>query len=120
MDESRLTDITHLLGESGALPTRCEPDANGWVPHGRCIAYRDNGILLLEISYDRGIAHGPYRDLWSNGRVSLEGRYVNGWQEGEWRFYDHDTGELRERLHFVAGREIVDWDEFFRAARSEN
>lgn len=118
MEESKPTDITHLLSEPGRPPKRCEPGATGWVPHGPCVAYREDGSLLLEITYDRGIAHGPYRDYWPNGRVSLEGQYANGLQEGEWRFYDDETAELREVLRFVAGREVVDWDEFFRAARS--
>jgi antitoxin component YwqK of YwqJK toxin-antitoxin module len=89
------------------------------VPHGRCAAYRPDGSTLLEISYDRGVAHGPYRDYWPSGRVSLEGQYVDGLQEGEWRFYDWDSGRLREALRFVAGREVVDSESFFRTARSE-
>jgi len=113
------TDITHLLGKSDGPPNRCEPDAKGWVPHGRCVAYREDGSLLLEMTDEHGVAHGPYRDYWSSGRVSLEGQHVNGLQEGAWRFYDRDTGELREVLQFVAGREVIDWDEFLRTARSE-
>lgn len=54
-------------------PTRCEPDAAGWVPYGPCVAYRDDGSVLLEITCDRGVAYGPYRDYWSSGRVSPEG-----------------------------------------------
>ena len=51
--------------------------------------------------------------------MSLAGQYANGLKEGEWRFYDRDTGQLREALRFMAGREVVDWDAFFSAARSE-
>jgi hypothetical protein len=36
------------------------------------------------------------------------GQHADGLQVGEWRFYDRDTGELREVLQFVAGREVVD------------
>jgi antitoxin component YwqK of YwqJK toxin-antitoxin module len=112
------TDITHLLGESGGPPKRCEPDADGWLPHGRCAAYREDGSLLLEITYEHGVAHGPYRDYWRNGGVSLEGQHVTGKREGEWRFYDRDIGELREVLRFVAGREVIDWDELARRRAS--
>jgi hypothetical protein len=52
--------------------------------------------------------------------VSLEGQYADGLQEGEWRFYNWDDGSLGEVLHFVGGREVVDWDEFFRAERSSS
>lgn len=106
-------DITHLLTDRRSPPNRWEPDATGWVPDGRCVAFREDGSLRLEITYQRGVAHGPYRDYWSSGQVALEGQHVNGEQEGEWRFYDQDTGERREVLRFVAGREVVDWDEFF-------
>jgi antitoxin component YwqK of YwqJK toxin-antitoxin module len=74
--------------------------------------YRDDGSLLAEETYDRGVLHGPYRDYWSNGVVSLEGQYADGQQEGEWRFYNED-GSLREKLYFERGREIIDWNKFF-------
>jgi antitoxin component YwqK of YwqJK toxin-antitoxin module len=119
MNGNEPTDITHLLDQSGTPPKRFEPDATGWVPHGHCVAYRADGSLLLEITYESGVAHGSYRDYWSNGRVSLEGQHLHGLQEGEWRFYDRDTGKLREGLRFVAGREVVDWEELFRPGRAE-
>jgi antitoxin component YwqK of YwqJK toxin-antitoxin module len=76
-----------------------EPELDGLVA-----TYRDDGSLLAETTYRQGVRHGPYRDYWPNGRVSLEGQYVNGLQEGEWRFYDRD-GSLREVLRFMGGRE---------------
>ena len=117
MNNSQPTDITHLIDERGGPPKRCKPNVDGWVPHGRCVAYRGDGALLLEITYEHGVAHGPYRCFWSSGFVGTEGQYVNGLQEGEWQFYDRDSGELQEVIRFEAGREIVDWDEFFRVAR---
>lgn len=107
------TDITAFLEESGYVPTRWLPDESGWIPNGPCVTFRPDGRLHVEITYVRGVAHGPYRDYWPNGFVSLEGQYVNGLKEGEWRFYHWDDGSLREVLHFVAGREIIDWDAFF-------
>jgi hypothetical protein len=117
--EAEPTDITHLLDDRNNPPKRCEPDAAGWVPDGRCVAYRDNGSLLLEISYKRGVAHGPYRDYWSDGRLASEGQYVGGVQEGKWRFYHQGPGQAPEVLRFVAGREVVDWDAFFGQSRPE-
>lgn len=58
---------------------------------------------------------GPYREHWSNGRLAIEGQYVNGLQEGEWRYYD-ENGTLYEIIHFTAGREVVDWEKFFHDA----
>jgi antitoxin component YwqK of YwqJK toxin-antitoxin module len=88
------------------------------VPDGLIATFRDDGSKLAEATYERGVLHGPYRDFWSHGGVSLEGRYVHGLQEGEWRFYDRDTGKLREVLQFHGGREVVNWDEFFQPPRS--
>lgn len=107
------TDITHLLDGGVNPPKRCEKDPAGWVPDGACVAYRDSGSLLLEMTYERGVAHGPYRDYWSDGRVATEGQYVGGVQEGEWRFHDQRPGQPPEVLRFAAGREVVDWDVFF-------
>ena len=87
------------------------------VPNGLVTTFRDDGSLLAEVTYERGVRHGPYRDYWPNGWVSLEGQYVNGLQEGEWRYYDCD-GSLREVLQFKGGKEFVDWEAFFREARS--
>jgi hypothetical protein len=83
------------------------------------ITYRADGSRLAEATYVRGILHEPYRDFWSHGGVSLEGQYCNGLQDGQWRFFNRDTGQLREVLQFVAGREVVDWDAFFGGPRPE-
>ncbi len=77
------------------------------VQDGVVTTYRDDGSRLTEVTYVRGVLHGPYRDFWSHGGVSLDGQYRDGLQDGEWRFYDRDTGDLREVLQFVAGREVV-------------
>ena len=106
MDEQPI-DITGLVSESGRAPRRCQPDERGWVPHGRCVAYKHDGHLHLEITYDHGVANGPYRDYWSNGRVSLEGQFCNGVREGEWRFYNPD-GILREVMKFEGGQEVIE------------
>lgn len=89
------------------------------VPDGVVTNYRADGSRLAEATYGRGILHGPYRDFWSHGGVSLEGQFRDGQQDGEWRFYDCDTGELREVLRFVAGREVIEWNERFGRARPE-
>ena len=104
---AELTDITHLLTDRNSPPMRCEPDTTGWLPDGPCAAYRQDGKVLLGITYRRGVAHGPCCDYWSSGRVSLEGHHTASGQDGEWRFYDRDTGELREVLRFVAGWEVI-------------
>lgn len=67
----------------------------------------------MEVTYAGGVAHGPYRDFWSDGRVATVGQYADGVQEGDWRYYDRGPGEPPEVIRFVAGREVRDWDAFF-------
>ena len=116
MGDAQPTDITHLLDDRNNPPARCEPNEAGWVPDGRCAAYWADGTLLLEITYWWGVAHGPYRDHRSDGRLATEGQYADGMQEGEWRFHDTVPGQPLEVIRFVAGREVVDWDAFFGRA----
>ena len=106
------TDITPLLDEGNSPPKRCAADAFGTALHGRCVAYRQDGALLLDITYNCGVAEGPYRDYWPDGRLACEGQYSRGVQEGEWRFY-HCPDESPEVIRFVHGREVVDWNAFF-------
>jgi antitoxin component YwqK of YwqJK toxin-antitoxin module len=110
-------DITHLLDQHNNPPKRCEPNADGCIPDGQCVAYRKDGAVLLEITYERGVAQGPYRDYWPDGKVACEGQYAGGLQEGEWRFYHRDRPP--ETIRFVAGRQVIDWDAFFARARSD-
>jgi antitoxin component YwqK of YwqJK toxin-antitoxin module len=84
-------------------PAMTEPIRNGLVT-----TYRTDGSKLTEATYEQGVLHGPYRDFWSHGGVSLEGQYVNGIQEGEWRLYDRVTGRLREIVLFHSGREVAE------------
>jgi len=107
MSNDRPTDITHLLKGRRDPPMRCEPDQAGCVPHGRCVAYCDDGTLLLEITYQQGIAQGPSCDYWSDGRLAAQGQYAVGLQDGEWRFYHH-PGEPPEVVRFKAGCKVVD------------
>jgi len=43
------------------------------VPDGLVTTFRDDGSKLAEATYERGVLHGPYRDFWSHGGVSLYG-----------------------------------------------
>ena len=103
------TNITHLLADGRVPPKQCVPDATGWVPDGPCVAHRPDGRLLLEITYVRGVAHGPYRDFWPDGRVASEGQYADGLQDGEWRFHDTVPGYRLYVVRFASGREVAFW-----------
>ncbi len=112
------TDITRLLSGRFEPPPRFTPDAAGWVPDGRCVAYRADGSLLLDMHYDRGVPHGPYRDYWPDGRAMTEGQYVAGVQDGEWRYFDGELGNPPYVIRFAAGRQIMSRDELFGRPRA--
>src|SRR5262245_26936218 len=87
------------------------------VPHALAATFRDDGSGLAHTPNPPGVAKAPFRDYWSNGVLACEGQYVNGSQEGEWRFYNSD-GALREAIRFDGGREVVDWVRFLGRADS--
>lgn len=89
------------------------------IPDGVVTTFRKDGSRLSEATYVRGVLHGPYRDFWSHGGLSSEGHYRDGLQDGEWRYYDCDTGELRDVLQFTAGREVVNLDALSGRIRRE-
>jgi antitoxin component YwqK of YwqJK toxin-antitoxin module len=79
---------------------------SGWVPHGQYTAADEHGRIVLEITYDHGVVHGPYRDFWTNGKVASEGQFQEGQKEGIWHYYNPD-GTFRELVEFKAGREVT-------------
>jgi antitoxin component YwqK of YwqJK toxin-antitoxin module len=46
-----------------------------------------DGSLKREHPYRNRIAHGPYRSYFPNGKVAVEGMFVNGQRDGEWKFH---------------------------------
>jgi hypothetical protein len=99
---------------------RVGPDAAGGVPDGRCVAYREDGPLLLEVTYVRGVTHGPYREFWPDGRVATDGQYAGGVPDGEWRYYDGPPGAERlDVVQFVGGRPHRDLSWLLRPSAAE-
>jgi antitoxin component YwqK of YwqJK toxin-antitoxin module len=88
------------------------------VLEGLVMTYRPDGSVLAKTTYAAGVMHGPYRDFWPHGGVSLEGQYRDGMQDGEWRFYDRKTGKLRETIQFVAGLEVTVWNSSIKPAQN--
>jgi antitoxin component YwqK of YwqJK toxin-antitoxin module len=101
-----ILDIASVRDQAGRIrPEFPGVDALGRIPHGRYIVLRDDGTILLEISYCEGLVHGPYLELWSTGQVACKGQYQEGKQEGRW-YYFHEDGTLMEVLNFKAGKEL--------------
>jgi antitoxin component YwqK of YwqJK toxin-antitoxin module len=57
------------------------------VLHGRFYAYHRNGQLASEGQYLNGLEDGLWRYYHENGQLAAEGRYEDGFDVGEWKYY---------------------------------
>jgi antitoxin component YwqK of YwqJK toxin-antitoxin module len=86
----RLTDDDLILGDDYAIYHKGEPFTG--------ISYdtRQDGTLWSEITYVRGLKHGPSRTLYPNGQVKSQTHYklayAHGWKE-EW----YPDGRIKRR-----------------------
>jgi antitoxin component YwqK of YwqJK toxin-antitoxin module len=86
----RLTDDDLILGDDYAIYHEGEPFTG--------ISYdtRPDGTLWSEITYVRGLKHGPSRTLYPNGQVKSQTHYklayAHGWKE-EW----YPDGRIKRR-----------------------
>lgn len=95
-----------VCDECGAFKPRFLPrGGTSWTPHGQYRLFRDDGSILMDITYDSGFIDGPYCDYWSTGGVSSEGQFVQGRQHGVWHYYT-DKGTLEEVVEFNHGEEL--------------
>ncbi len=108
MAHDEFLDIDDITDESHRIRPKFHPkDGSDWVPNGRYIVLRESGNRLLEITYRDGIVHGPYVAFWLNGKVSTEGQYLEGKQEGIWHFYNED-GTIHAIILFKSDKVIND------------
>jgi hypothetical protein len=91
-----------VIGPDGYLLNPCQ--IFGKLLDGPCVVFRENGLVLLEITYLHGVPHGPFRDYWLNGQLGSEGEFNNGKLDGIWK-YAHLDGSVEER-RYVEGLEI--------------
>jgi hypothetical protein len=109
MEHKNVLDISEVVDDSRKIRPKFQPQVcSDWVPHGRYAIRSETGNLCAEITYIHGIVHGPYLGYWKNGKVSCEGNYEEGKQEGIWHFYNLD-GSLMEIVRFNQGKEIIDF-----------
>jgi antitoxin component YwqK of YwqJK toxin-antitoxin module len=102
----RALDISDVKNDNGKIRPqfRCK-DGTALTPNGQHDVFRDNGTLLLQVSYHYGTVHGPYVEFWSNGKIACIGQFDNGKQDGDWSFF-RDDGSLMERISFREGKNL--------------
>lgn len=63
-------------------------------------AFHPNGQRLFQLGFNAdGLADGPARFFYSDGRISADGRYTNGLKTGIWRQFE-TNGRLKETHEF--------------------
>ena len=55
-----------------------------------------------------------YKNFNKNGKLSSEGRKINGMKEGEWKYYDDSTGYLRRVINFKNDLNHGIYTEFYK------
>ncbi len=96
-------NLAEIPYESGVLRFRytrfMAPDGTRWIRHGLFVAYRENGVVSSEGSYNEGKEHGLWCDFHENGQQASEGSYHQGEEVGIWRFWGLDGREQPPTKH---------------------
>lgn len=70
--------------------------------------YSDNRLRTLD---------GKYKEWLDNGDVFIEGQFVNGKAEGEWKYYDFHDGYFESFGNFKAGKKTGLWKHLFKEGK---
>ena len=93
---------------------------------GRSFVFTKDGVVLMVRDYEsdfiineefvnrtnkRGLKDGIWKSFYENGKVQLEGRYLNNKREGFFREYSI-AGELLSTFKYKDGELVEDVEEF--------
>jgi antitoxin component YwqK of YwqJK toxin-antitoxin module len=59
----------------------------------------ENGQLERVESYNDGLLDGEWKQLYSNGQVRFQGKYVNNKRTGQWVWYDVDGNDTHSEIY---------------------
>ena len=62
--------------------------------------YNSHGILLAEEYYQKGNRHGKYISYHDNGSVWCRGTFKNGLKDGEFKTFDRDNKLMLTQIYF--------------------
>lgn len=109
-----LAVLTTLLsrGESGIACPRGTALTGARPPAGR-----EQWCEKLDQSGNR-VRHGPYRAWYPDGRIKIEGQFVEGDRSGRWTFWHGNglwdgKGQKKEEGEFRAGKEHGLWTRWY-------
>lgn len=79
---------------------------NGSLFTGIAIKKADNGQIINEEHYEKGIAHGIWREYYETGEQKFIGAFKNGINDGVWTQWYRD-GKIQRKLTFENGKLIL-------------
>ncbi len=79
-------------------------------PEGAWKWYFENGNVERDEAYRNGLTDGPYTEYDENGKVVVQGEYVDGLEEGFWKF---QYGDTREEGTFKGGKRNGEWKTYY-------
>lgn len=99
-----------LLGKSGfSQISKSEYVRKGKVVYykdslytGTAIEKLDNGQIIAEEHYEKGLANGIWKEWYSTGEKKFEGKFKQGANDGEWTQWYKD-GTVQRKLTFENG-----------------
>src|SRR5262245_34906631 len=97
----RVTDDQLILGDDYAMYYKGEPFS------GVLVDRREDGTLWSEVTYVRGLRHGPSRTLYPNGEVKLLRHYKMAYPHG-WKEERDPDGRLRRKALFELGISVME------------
>lgn len=72
---------------------------------GIAVKKADNGQVINEEHYEKGIAHGTWREWYDTGEKKFIGAFKNGVNDGVWTQWYRD-GKVQRKLTFEKGQVI--------------
>jgi len=91
------------------LPGR-EQDPDG--RHGPEWTFFKTGFKKETLTFERGIAQGPFTRAWRNGQLRFQGVFVDGERDGEFLQW-FQTGDLQMHFHYDRGAPTGVWREWY-------
>lgn len=79
-------------------------------PEGAWKWYHENGNIFREENYRSGQLDGLFTEYAEDGKVIVQGEYIEGLEEGYWKY---EYGDIREEGTYRAGRRNGEWTTYY-------
>lgn len=99
----------HFYHQNGSIEQEGNYNAEG-NPEGQWKWYYANAKVLREESFRNGLSDGLYMEYDTTGKVIVQGEYVDGLEEGVWKY---EYGDSREEGTFRGGKRNGEWKSFY-------